>query len=591
MVTGIEGEKNATFDTISSSEDPEPQESIDSKFDQPELTTIHADPPAEDSNNVARSTEDILGSNLACNVEENCQHIDGNFPKDLVESVVSVSDSKLDKENDDLTVKEMASEAASFQERMKSNDRDEISNDLGQKEETTSELSSGVRINCNGDLPTEMNQIRSDSPEAEVEALSMDVSPNSHIEMSASADECILLTEQTVLATNESEDGETKANHHPTQPIEESAEKCHIDKINVSLSEGMMIESKPEINEKRTADYASCVSRCNKDYSEEAKVVENDHPVDVHINNQSSMEPCKDSQKDNVVVPESRTVMEESSLTDFETEEVPEEKKIIEETEETTRASCISDIKQEGLNNKSFVAEASSFDPTNLMKETLVSVDQLVTEKSEQDLSQYTPETTATIEESNTRANHFIGQGEKVETPAFASDESEAQECMERLSTESNSNASNIQAKMQKSPSFGLDLRIEARTEESHNAIEDFSTQTDVSLGNGIAYVDYGEDKHVYQAMPAEEKVITMERIDSDKSKTPFLGFLKEEEEAHLLATPQEKDSNNSAKTANKEFLNLPTKEVASTSPKSKEKRKPRSFLFANCVCCTTVIN
>ncbi|KAJ0092512.1 hypothetical protein Patl1_25279 [Pistacia atlantica] len=663
LVTEDEGGENATFDIITSSNDPpEPQESVDSKFDQPELTTIHADPPVEDSNMPSQKIEDILRSNLTCSGEENGQPIDSSIPKDIGESAVTASDPMVDVESDDLTVKEMASKA----ERLEIEGGDEISNGLDGNTMITSEFSCGVGNNCNGELPTEINPIRSGSPEVEIEDIFMDKSLNSHQQVSATTDDCIVLTEETVLIINEAEHGESKSNHYPNQSFEESIKRSNIDNVNVSTSEGMMIESKPEKNEKRTADYVSCDSGSNEDYIEEAQVTEDDHLVDVHINYQASVEPCKDSQNEDEVVPESGMVMKESSLTDCKTKEASEEKKMIEETEETTKASCIigddtegresqkqcesptlpaeqnqaflptlpaeqnesflptsqlslvqpqdskqncekesdkiqsrneyiSEIKQEGL-PKSFVTEASSFDSTNSMAETLVSVDQQVIEKSKQDLSQSAAETIAIVEESNTQANHLSGQGEIVETPAFATDDTQAPESTERLSTESNPDASNIRAQMQKSPSFDLDLQIEARTEESDQtpllyrektAIEDFSSQADVSL----AYTEYGQDKHVYHAMPVEEKVVTMERSESEKSKTPFLGFLKEEEEAHIKVTPQKHDSNNTAKKTNKEFLNLPTEEVASTSPKSKEKRKPRSFLFTNCMCCTTVIN
>lgn len=77
-----------------------------------------------------------------------------------------------------------------------------------------------------------------------------------------------------------------------------------------------------------------------------------------------------------------------------------------------------------------------------------------------------------------------------------------------------------------------------------------------------------------------EEKVIALERSDSERSRTPFLGFLKEEE-AHVLV----------AKAAAKDLGNSPTKEVTSASPIAKEKHKRRTSLFGHCMCCATVID
>ena len=69
-----------------------------------------------------------------------------------------------------------------------------------------------------------------------------------------------------------------------------------------------------------------------------------------------------------------------------------------------------------------------------------------------------------------------------------------------------------------------------------------------------------------------------MERSYSRKSKAPFIGLLKEEEEAHLLNMPQIQHNHVGTKNA-----------VSSTSHKRKEKRKPRSSFFSSCICCATV--
>ncbi|KAK0607170.1 hypothetical protein LWI29_010683 [Acer saccharum] len=799
---------NTVFDTKSSSNDPEPQELVDSKSDQPDqLAETQADPSVQDSNESRLEIEDI-------------HLIDDNISKDIGDSSVSVSGvtQEVEIKRDDFSVKEMASKG----------------DEIGQKSVMKSELQSGVEIKCNEDLPTETNAIRSDSSEAELEAISMDKSLNSHLQVSETIDNSVAFTAATILVGKESEHGEDKPDPCPAQSYEELDKGSEIDnesvsqpelvmiesecensnkratdytcfdsgnnrdcveEANVSQSELVMIEPEPVNNEKGATDYASSdrginehnieeanlsqsesvmiepelvnsekgaadyassdpginkdsieeanVSRSelvmiepelvnsekgatdyassdpginkdsieevnvsqselvmiepelvnsekgatdyassdpgiNKDsieeangsqselvmietetgnygtratdYTfcdsgiknciEEAKVAENGHLID-----EASTEQHKGSIEEAVMVPGSGVVLTESSLNDCKTEEALKEKKIVEEIEKNEASygienntevsgsgnqcmpptlpveqtevflpesalsliqpqdnqqniereskkikssnESISELKQENC-GEFLVTEVSSFDSKNLIAETSLSAAELTNEKPGEDVSEYTTNPAVTVAECNPPANNISGQ--------CASESYQARESVGRDSTESNPNNSSIQAQMQKSPSFGLDLRIEARSEESDRtpllyqdktAIEDFSTQAYISLGNSIEHTHNGQDKDMLdtQAMPVEEKVVRMERSDSEKSKTPFLGFLKEEEEVHILITPQKQDNNNNAaKKGNKEQVTL-------TSPKSKEKRRPRSSLFTNCMCCTTVIN
>ena len=75
-----------------------------------------------------------------------------------------------------------------------------------------------------------------------------------------------------------------------------------------------------------------------------------------------------------------------------------------------------------------------------------------------------------------------------------------------------------------------------------------------------------------------------LERSDSEKSKTLFLGFLKEDEEAHVIVIPKKQNKQVVA-------MKLINKEVSAMPLKVKEKHKRRSSLFTNCICCTVVIN
>ncbi|CAJ1967018.1 unnamed protein product [Sphenostylis stenocarpa] len=163
----------------------------------------------------------------------------------------------------------------------------------------------------------------------------------------------------------------------------------------------------------------------------------------------------------------------------------------------------------------------------------------------------------------------------------------ETRDSVTRLSTESNPDNSNTSCQMQKSPSFNLNLRKEARPEESDqtpllhqnkSANESLSKQTSLNLVNSMPHAQYEQCMLHSEEMPVEEKIVTMERSYSKKSKAPFIGLLKEEEEAHLLGMAQIQDNHVGTKNT-----------VSSTLPKPKEKRKPRSSFFCSCMCCATV--
>ncbi|KAL9319452.1 hypothetical protein ACSQ67_015969 [Phaseolus vulgaris] len=158
----------------------------------------------------------------------------------------------------------------------------------------------------------------------------------------------------------------------------------------------------------------------------------------------------------------------------------------------------------------------------------------------------------------------------------------ETRESITRLSTESNPENPNTSCQMQKSPSFNLNLRKEARPEESDktpllhqnkSANESFSKHI-----NSMPHGEYEQCMLHSKEMPVEEKIVTMERSYSKKSKAPFIGLLKEEEEAHLLGMAQIQENHVGTKNT-----------VSSTSHKRQEKRKPRSSFFSSCMCCATV--
>ncbi|XP_030543342.1 uncharacterized protein LOC115750260 [Rhodamnia argentea] len=151
-----------------------------------------------------------------------------------------------------------------------------------------------------------------------------------------------------------------------------------------------------------------------------------------------------------------------------------------------------------------------------------------------------------------------------------------------------------IHPQLQKFPSFDFDLLIGSRSEESDQTpllFPDRSTFRSTSMK--------GRCDRAKQVECLEEKTVRMDRSDSEKSRTPFLGLSKreqeddEKQEACAVATSQKqavKEADSKASKA-KAMWGVPTEEVGSTSPKGKEKRKLRSSLFGNCMCCATVIN
>ncbi|KAG2403670.1 uncharacterized protein HKW66_Vig0189570 [Vigna angularis] len=168
----------------------------------------------------------------------------------------------------------------------------------------------------------------------------------------------------------------------------------------------------------------------------------------------------------------------------------------------------------------------------------------------------------------------------------FENGANETKESITRPSTESNPDNPNTSSQMQQSPSFNLNLRKEARPGESDkipllhqnkSANESFSKQNSMNLINSMPHSQYEQCMLHSEEMPVEEKIVTMERSYSRKSKAPFIGLLKEEEEAHLLGMARTQDNHAGTKNT-----------VSSTSPK-KDKRKPRSSFFSSCMCCATV--
>ncbi|XP_021291802.1 uncharacterized protein LOC110422277 isoform X2 [Herrania umbratica] len=619
MMKEDEGTRDSTSNAASStSHDSVPQEPKVLVPEQYESAKIHTEQLVQACNGPQKS-EHVIIPYLTCPDQENGFISDPSISTDMVESVCPDSSSKIEKETDDFWVKEMATKEVSSEENFEHRDGDEAGNSLGNITTTMTDLPNGVEAKRNGELPSEMKSIQNDSPESQVEVILADETPNLQLDVSETEDKGIVPSHKAILVREESENGDSKLSHCPIQSEEESIKKSNgmgseegsnADEPSASPPQFMM---NGHVNEEtRCLLDTSCDSKSRKDSQfEEAKTVENGLIIDVPINYQNGAieEQQKDSQKKEVhLVTDHAMISADIFLSDQKDKEESEEKNIIEEMPEK-----IEDLNSIGNDTSSResgeqcishsypIEQAEAFlSPShsnqNLTERNVISMAELAGEKPVWDLSNRPKTTPVTMAETKPSVKQCSEQRAIAETPAIANGDYYQQESVGRLSTGSNSDNMSINSQMRKSPSFDLDLRIHARAEESDQTpllyqdkptIDSFSSQADDTLGKPLANTEHGKNSLQYEAMPVEEKVVTLERSDSEKSKTPFLGFLREEEEAHMLITPKKQDNHSAAKKATQ----VSHKEVTPAPPKGKVKRKPRTSLFGTCMCCATVIN
>ncbi|XP_017412805.1 uncharacterized protein LOC108324370 isoform X2 [Vigna angularis] len=401
------------------------------------------------------------------------------------------------------------------------------------------------------------------------------------------------------------------------------------------------IESNGDCNGERNMLLDSDVFRlATNDQVEESKVTENGVPFDAYINNsnKASEESGATSEEKHSAVPEAKRVSLIEGLTDVdcrhdegnenkieETNEKPEVSNVMINTFEGTEMSeqCNCDlvtINQEEsfpLQNNSSLLHLYDDHQDNVKQDrslTATSMPNLgwkQTNKTKNsghtiDNSNSSELTVPSLDLDNKEAFEKEDKEDPEHTEAelttstatmsivepysnksiFENGANETKESITRPSTESNPDNPNTSSQMQQSPSFNLNLRKEARPGESDkipllhqnkSANESFSKQNSMNLINSMPHSQYEQCMLHSEEMPVEEKIVTMERSYSRKSKAPFIGLLKEEEEAHLLGMARTQDNHAGTKNT-----------VSSTSPK-KDKRKPRSSFFSSCMCCATV--
>ncbi|KAI9089744.1 hypothetical protein K1719_029037 [Acacia pycnantha] len=303
------------------------------------------------------------------------------------------------------------------------------------------------------------------------------------------------------------------------------------------------------------------------DQVEEPKVTENGHQFDVCINNNTTSDEISTTPvQQSFMVPDAEgdglipgSTVENSRL---EQEENYEEK-VLEDIEikpdashttfkvldgEDTSAQCNSHLLTSGPKESH---PEGNLDSSNLTMPALDMVDIEAFEKEGKDYSEQA-EATSLKEAEITTSEANQSSVPLPNNPVFAN--GGCYEIMEsmtsRYSTESNPENPHISSLMQKSPSFNLNLRIEATKEESDHiplihqaktATESLSNQSGLNLNKPCAECEERILQH--EEMPVEEKIVTMERSYSEKFHAPFLGLLKEEEEAHLLVMPKKQEN------------------------------------------------
>ncbi|RZC22736.1 hypothetical protein D0Y65_002553 [Glycine soja] len=440
-----------------------------------------------------------------------------------------------------------------------------------------------------------------------------------------------------------SKSGSTMENSHDYKPDQCMKDSLKEYKSGMVYTCDMAIGSNGDTNgERKMLPDSNACKLATSDQVEEPKVTENGVPfdVDAYVNNynKASEESGTVSDQKHFVVPEVKRVSLIAGLTvvDCRHEEGESYKNKIEESEASrvmvntfdgTQMSeqCNSDLvtinQEESFplqynssllhicdDNQDNVKQDQSFTATSMpnsdwklanetknfaidnhvsSKLTVPSVDLVddeAFEKREEHLQHVKAASSAGAELTTSTATMSIEPSSIYSI--FANGGYETRDSVTRLSTESNPDNS-ISCQMQKSPSFNLNLRKEARAEESDkipllhqdmSADKSLSKKTSQNLIKSVPHDDYEQCMLHIEEMPVQEKIVTMERSYSRKSKAPFIGLLKEEEEAHLLNMPQIQHNHVGTKNA-----------VSSTSHKRKEKRKPRSSFFSSCICCATV--
>lgn len=581
-----EGIRNLAFDKISTTpHDPEPEKPAFSESVQQELAIIHDEPSLPDANGSSDGTKQSLGSRLMCANTENGHLSDTEVEENLEESVDAELNTMIGMKMDEPLVEqeEVKEEIENFcEEKYEVEYEGKFENELSNATPESSDISGPSEKSDEG-FSTEVSITRDFCSESETK-------PDK--EASELAGKSMVLAEENRL---ELENGEYKHDKNSSKPCEEMVKESETEDPGAFQLESIEVGQKDAVNPSSHEVKISHINNQNWVSADNLKDSEANAFISSQLgiipSDQSNIADCSHKEEESK---EKRIVGEENmeSLYDIEidTEETKtgeEDSLPVDNQQESVLKSEIVPSKNESIQEPKkdsygefLTAQASTFDSTNLIAEIIVSMNEMAVENCKQDFKEC-------IEKSkiSSKSETSASARESVERLSMGS--------MERFSTDSEHDNMSVQYdQMRKSPSFSLDLQNEAKNDESDRTpllyqdkaeIKSSPSQDEISLGNPLTVSGYSTQD---QAMLLEEKVVTLERSDSDKSKSPFLGFLKEEEEAHIVVTPQKQ------KETKDLWRSSSTKETTSSaSTKGKEKRKARSSLFGNCMCCATVIN
>ncbi|TYI38640.1 hypothetical protein ES332_A02G042200v1 [Gossypium tomentosum] len=540
--------------------------------DEHELAELCTEQLVLECNGPVKS-EDMIIRSLTCQDQENGFILDDSVSTDPVETVSPDLSPEAGKGRDEFLVEEMAIKEVSRDEKLELKDEDdEAGNGLGTITTVMTDLPTGFGAKCNGELPTDMNSAKNDSLESEnilVKASDTELE-----------DKGMVLSQKAAPVEEESENGNAKQSHCQVQSAQEATEKPN----GQGSEEGSKADDQSALSPQfmmngRQNEQITCLLNADCDSNKDcqflqAKILEYGHMVDASINHQKQQ---KDSQQEVQLVTDSS----DTFFMDQMNNEESEEKKIVEEKKDSNPIE----------NGKQCISQ--SYDPIEQMQGSDMAE---VKHEPIWDLSEYPKPIPLAMIDTTPSPKQCSKQCANGETPQVVAitngDYNNQKESVGRFSLESNPDTINSQ--MRKSPSFDLDLRIHARAEDSDQTpllfqdkttIESFSTQAEEK-----ANTENGENPSQYESMATEEKAVTLERSDSEKSRTPFLGFLKEdEEEADEHNMLMEK---NPKKQGNQSATNKTTTKVStSVTTKGKVKRKPITAFFGTCMCCATVTN
>ncbi|XWS53900.1 hypothetical protein CRYUN_Cryun10bG0039900 [Craigia yunnanensis] len=218
--------QNSMMKASSTSHDAVPQEPAVLEPEEDELAKIHTEQQVLVCNGALKSKNTIIPS-LTCPYQEKGFIIDSSISTDMVERVFPDPSLEVENERDDFSVKEMPTKEEGNEEKLELKDEDEAANNFGNISTIMTDLPNGLGAKCNGELPSEMNSIKNDSPESQVEAILLDEKQNFLLQVSKTEDKGIVLGQKATLVREESENGNRKHSHCQIQSGEESIEKSN----------------------------------------------------------------------------------------------------------------------------------------------------------------------------------------------------------------------------------------------------------------------------------------------------------------------------------------------------------------------------